>query len=232
MARLARDRESVHLSAILRHHPLFAESGAGHGTWRVEGGDVLVPRADRVLVGLSERTTAADVDELADGLFAHGIEEILAFELPLERATMHLDTPDDVRRPRRVVDAPRSRPARAALAAAPERPQHVRPARRRLSRRRGRGAVAHARRPGAGARQGRRRPGRRARAVERRVQRARDRAGVVLGYDRNERTNAALADDGIEVLPFAGGELGRGRGGARCMSCPIERDPPERGSRT
>ena len=46
----------------------------------------------------------------------------------------------------------------------------------------------------------------------------------MLGYDRNERTNAALADDGVEVLAFAGGELGRGRGGARCMSSAIERD--------
>ena len=47
--------------------------------------------------------------------------------------------------------------------------------------------------------------------------------GVVIAYERNVTTNAYLAENGIEVLTVAGGELGRGRGGPRCMSCPIER---------
>jgi len=46
---------------------------------------------------------------------------------------------------------------------------------------------------------------------------------VVVAYERNVTTNAYLAENGIEVLTVAGGELGRGRGGPRCMSCPIER---------
>jgi arginine deiminase len=224
MARLARDRESVHLSAILRHHPLFAESGAGHGTWRVEGGDVLVPRPDRVLVGLSERTTAADVDELADGLFAHGIEEILAFELPLERATMHLDTlmtfvdhdavvmhPDldrltklwRLRPSNRSRFGPRVDACTASIAE--ELSETLATGVRVVGA--GAGGAAAAREQWSDAFN--------VLAIA---------PGVVLGYDRNEQTNAALADDGVEVLAFAGGELGRGRGGARCMSCPIERD--------
>jgi arginine deiminase len=49
--------------------------------------------------------------------------------------------------------------------------------------------------------------------------------GVVVAYERNAETNARLVDSGIEVLPIGASELGTGRGGPRCMSCPAARDP-------
>jgi arginine deiminase len=48
--------------------------------------------------------------------------------------------------------------------------------------------------------------------------------GVVVAYDRNVTTNTYLEENGVDVVPVPGSELGRGRGGPRCMSCPIERD--------
>ncbi|HEX6652093.1 MAG TPA: arginine deiminase, partial [Thermoleophilaceae bacterium] len=99
MAKPARRRESVHLDAIYRHHPLFATEP--HETWsdrlggpaQLEGGDVLVIGNGCVLIGMGERTRPAGVELLARRLFDAGAaERIIAISMPAQRSSMHLDT--------------------------------------------------------------------------------------------------------------------------------------------
>jgi len=99
MAKPTRARETVHLNATYRHHPLFARGGFDVWSDRVpapvflEGGDALVIGNEALLVGMGERTRPATVEMLADRLFAaEAVREVIAAELPLQRSSMHLDT--------------------------------------------------------------------------------------------------------------------------------------------
>ncbi|MGP8308291.1 arginine deiminase [Vibrio sp. YIC-376] len=230
----ARQRETNHLRAIYRWHPIFAgqdfikyfgDEDLHYDNANVEGGDVLVIGKGAVLIGMSERTTPQGVENLAANLFKAGqATEVIAIDLPKHRSCMHLDTvmthmdvdtfsvyPEIMRKD---LDTWRLTPKGTNGEMNVEASHNY----------------LHAIESALGLDQLKiiTTGGDSYEAEREQWNDANNvltvKPGVVIGYERNVYTNEKYDKAGIKVLTVPGNELGRGRGGARCMSCPIERD--------
>jgi arginine deiminase len=231
MKREARRRESLILHHINKFHPRFA-AGSGE-IWNshqnpnsIEGGDILVLNKETVAIGCSVRTSTGAIEEVAESLFKGNtpVKEVLVIQIPFTRAYMHLDTVFTMIDYDKFTIFPgiENSVRVFSITAGHKAGLNIKPVDDLLSALKtslklpsvklipsGGGDVITA-------------------AREQWNDSTNTLAiapGVVITYDRNTVSNDTLRSNGIEVVEIEGSELVRGRGGPRCMSMPLNRDP-------
>jgi arginine deiminase len=226
LAMRARRRETTITHAIYRYHPRFAGVSLlfDPSLEHLEGGDVLVLAPEVLAIGVGERTTPAGAERLARRVIDAGLARtVLAVPIAQERATMHLDTICTMVDKDAVVMYPNMADNLRAwtVSAGADGGLRVRAPRPFLDAAAEAMGIDHLRIIDTGldpvtAEREQWDDGNNTLAIAPRL---------CVAYERNVETNAQLERAGIEVVRISGSELGSGRGGPRCMSCPIDRDP-------
>ena len=230
MSTPARRREALLLKYMVKYNRDFALEDTPmwydvYGNYSIEGGDVLVLSKDIVAVGFSQRTTLAGIEYFAKNLLANsGFKKVLVFDIPKTRAFMHLDTVftmvdydkftihPEIEGPLGVYEITLGEGGQLKFNAMKDELNKILALELKLP------AVDLIRCGGSdliAAQREQWNDGSNTLCIA---------PGTVITYERNYVTNDLLDKKGVKVLTMPSAELSRGRGGPRCMSCPVNRD--------